>query len=535
MGKSSVFTPPDAIESAGLAALGGSWGGVDPRDSVSTVDALRQSRWLLERIADTSPIIIYVFDLALNRNVYCNRAVASVLGYTPAEIERMGDAMIPTLMHADDLRRIPEHLARIAAATDDDVIEFEYRMRHAGGAWRWLAGQDTVFARDAAGVPRQTVGAAMDITDRKLAETALRDSQHRYALATAAGRIVMWEYDIASDRVTTEPPMAELLGFAPGEYADRDAWDAYLHPDDREWVRRIGCQGFEPGAPRDADGNTPLAEIEYRLIGRDGVVYWVADRGAVLRRPSGEPYSAVGAMADITRLKRVEAEVRTLTGGILRAQDDERRRIARDLHDGVAQDLAAMAINLMRIDQMTPALPDDARSVLAATQELGERALRELRTLSYLLHPPLLEAGGLPDAIRDYANGFAKRTGIAVDLGEIASIEELSQAAETALYRVVQECLVNIQRHSGSESAAIVLASRLGETVLEIRDHGLGMNADRRGTTHGSPVQVGVGIASMRERLRHLGGWLEIRSGSSGTTVTARLPTQPAPLAHAER
>jgi PAS domain S-box-containing protein len=524
-----MSTPPIRRTPA-LAPVTGSERGNDDGflELVATAEAPREIRRFLDRVADASPVILYVFDLALNRLVYCNDAVEPILGYTPDDIQGMGATLVPTLVHPDDRPTLPTRMARLAAASDREVVESEYRLRHAGGDWRWLAVRETFFARDGDGAPRQVLGAALDVTVRKLAEIALRDGQRRYELATAAGRVVVWDFDVASGRMRVEPPFPALLGFAPGEYDDPDAWEEYIHPDDHARVRRVGNSGFASDAPRDADGNSRCPETEYRALGQHGATYWVTDRGTVWRRPDGEPFRAVGTITDITDLKRVEDELRTVTGEILRAQDDERRRIASDLHDGVAQDLAAITINLMRIDAMSPDLSEEARSVLAAAQELGEQALRELRTLSYLLHPPLLAEGGLPDAIRDYAHGFAKRTGIAVDVDDLAPIGGIGRDAETALYRVAQECLVNIQRHSGSASAAIRLGRERDEIILAIRDHGRGMDAGRQEETDGIPVQTGVGIASMRERVRCLGGRLRILSGPGGTTVIARLPDRPA-------
>jgi PAS domain S-box-containing protein len=495
-----------------------------PFDTAPAAPFLGAHFRFIERVADASPVLIYVFDLVSSRTLYCNQALTSVLGYTQDDLRRMDFSLTRTLIHPDDRSLIAAIPDRFATATDHDAIEYEYRLRHANGEWRWLAVREVVFLRDESGAPCQVLGAVIDVTDRKLAELALLQSQERYDLASAAGRVVVWDHDLVTGQGQTKPPLSDLLGLGRGGDDMCADWLACIHPDDRDRVRGHAARQFDAAAPRDADGNTPLPEIEYRTIGRDGAVFWLADRGTVLRRPDGEPHRIVGTVTDITERKRAEDELRTLSVSLLRAQDEERRRIASDLHDGVAQDLAAIAVNLLCIARLCPDLPKEARSLLAATQRLGEQALHELRTLTYLLHPPLLENAGLAAAVRDYAHGFAKRTGIAVDLDEVDTVGVLTRETETALYRVVQECLVNVQRHSGSDSAAILLSATTDGIVLEVRDRGRGMRIRGTGERAGDAGQVGVGIASMIERVRHLGGHLEIRSSPGGTTVRARLP-----------
>jgi PAS domain S-box-containing protein len=499
----------------------------DAFDPGAAGHGLVQSVEFVARVADASPLLIYVFDLVLDRLVYCNQALHSMLGYSPDDLHRMGSSLMWTLLHPDDRIAISETRAQIAAAADDEAIESEYRVRHADGSWRWLAAREVVFLRDDAGRPRQVLGTVMDVTDRKRTELALRESQHRYELAAAAGRVAVWDCDLARGQMWSEPSLAELLGYAPGEPEIATDWKDRVHPDDRERVLRHRAQVYAPDAPRDAEGNTPCPEIEYRAVGRLGAVRWLADRGTIMRRPDGEPYRAVGTITDITERKHAEDELRRITGEILRAQDAERRSIAGDLHDGVAQDLAAIAVNLLRLDQQAGVLPPEARSVLTATQELAERSLRGLRTLSYLLHPPLLDHAGLAVAICDYAQGFAKRTGIAVDVSAVAQISPLPRDAELALYRVVQECLVNVQRHAGSAAAAIGLTTDEDGILLQVRDHGRGLGWRAGNEQAGDAGHIGVGIASMRERVRHLGGHLVIASGPSGTTVSARMPLPP--------
>jgi signal transduction histidine kinase len=258
----------------------------------------------------------------------------------------------------------------------------------------------------------------------------------------------------------------------------------------------------------------------------------IIQNSAVPLRDSHEHITgAVVINEDISARARAESELndsyhqmRALTGRLMRAQDDERRRIARMLHETTAQDLAALKMLLGRVNRTADRLSDSERSALAESMSLAEQSMAAIRTLSYLLHPPFLDEQGLLSAVRWYSAGFAERSGIKVDLELPGHLERLPLDCETALFRVVQESLTNIHRHAASETARIRLRVDAETIVLEIEDQGHGIPAALlKRITSGSGV-VGVGIAGMSERISELGGGLEIESGDRGTIVRARLP-----------
>ena len=232
---------------------------------------------------------------------------------------------------------------------------------------------------------------------------------------------------------------------------------------------------------------------------------------------------------DITERKRADDELRELTAQLLQSQEEERRRLARELHDSTGQKLAALAINLSIVSQSAAVADARAQRALAESLALTHECVRDIRTLTYLLHPPELEELGLADAARDYINGFSQRSGISVDVELSPDLGRLPREVETALFRILQESLNNILRHSGSRRARVrIYRSPAGVTpagvTMEVQDEGQGMQEGVLKHGSGTPAAPGVGIVGMRERVRHLGGALEINSTPKGTLLKALLP-----------
>ena len=326
-----------------------------------------------------------------------------------------------------------------------------------------------------------------------------------------------WVMDLRSGLLLWSHEMFRIFGLPPTARTPtaETAW-AQVHPDDVGPVRSSVERGIQEG--REIEG-------EYRVMRPDGSVAQVRYWGRPIARHRGEVLEYIGTAQDVTEEHRVRHQlratldqVRTLAVRQLQARDDERRRIAREMHETTVQKLAALQLNLAALKRAGAGTPEV--DVLEECVALAESSISDLRTLSYLLHPPMLDETGLASAVRWYAAGFAKRSGLTVRIDVPAEIGRFAQEVEIALFRLVQECLINILRHANTDRAAVRLQTEPGRLIAEVQDWGTGMPEQ-------DEAVFGVGLSGMRERIEQLGGTLRIRSGCDGTSVTAVLPVAP--------
>jgi signal transduction histidine kinase len=249
------------------------------------------------------------------------------------------------------------------------------------------------------------------------------------------------------------------------------------------------------------------------------------DRGRKLEQSNQALYQANEELRNEVK-KRIAAEesLHYLSRCLLRTQDDERRRLARELHDSVGQLLTGAALSASAVQRHAAGLGPKSSRLLSECLDGVKQSLREVRTISYLLHPPMLDETGLAATLHWYVQGFVERSGVKVDLDISPDLDRLPQDLETAVFRIVQESLANIHRHSGSSTAEIRLRRCVGQVELEVRDHGRGMHTDPMATNGRERVVAGVGIRGMNERVRQLGGKMQIHSNGCGTTVEVVLP-----------
>jgi PAS domain S-box-containing protein len=257
---------------------------------------------------------------------------------------------------------------------------------------------------------------------------------------------------------------------------------------------------------------------------RDGKRIVVASRQVLQRDSHGRTIGILEINRDVTARKEAEEALRNLSARLLQLQDEERRRIARELHDSTGQSLAALVIHLSAVSAKIADVDPSAAELLREAILLSQKASDETRTLSYLLYPPTLDYSGLRSALEWYIEGFTQRSKVKVDLNVSVGANRLPEIVERTLFRIVQESLTNIFRHSGSDTASVQIDARSGTVRLEVADNGKGIPEETLATLNSSGGQLGVGIRGMRERVRQLGGWLRIRSWPSGTAILVTLP-----------
>ena len=353
---------------------------------------------------------------------------------------------------------------------------------------------------------------------------ALRDSSEQLQLLQDAAAMGAWDWDLASDRVILSAQLLVLLDLDATRptLAFDDFILAMVHADDVASVRTVLRAAAESGRKMQVD-------FRRRNTGAQGDTRWLVARGkTIFRAPPQRATRMVGATIDITERKRVEAERHELADRLMSLQDDERRRIARELHDGTAQHLVALSLSLTALDNFVPPLPSAARAVLSTLQADLSECLDELRSMTYLLHPPLIDDFGLFVALDAYCNGFAKRSGLAVIFAAESSLTDLRPPRQigTALFRIVQESLANAQKHSGCTRVDVGISwvpGELGMIALEVRDDGAGvprqiLEAFERDRQNGL-WQLGVGLLGMAERLRDLGGRFDLQAPREGGTI----------------
>jgi PAS domain S-box-containing protein len=411
---------------------------------------------------------------------------------------------------ADEDAEATGALAGITAVLEGgtDRFELEYPC-HAPGATRWFLLQATPMPDGGA------VICHVEVTKRRQMEEALHESHERYALAAASGCVGLWDLNLETGDMFVDPALKALLGYADHEIPNRlEDWGRHVHPDDMERAWRDVNEFMA--------GRLPRLESEHRMVHRDGSVRWFLARGAAERRPDGTVYRLLGVDTDVTERRRAEdelrrsrAELKRLAGRLIVAQEDERRRIARELHDELNQRVAALGIGISRLGQVQGEEMDAKAAQLAGQVE---RLAERIRGLSHRMHPAVLEHAGLVPALRSVCEEFGRLEGVRTEF-RVENVEgPYPPGLALAVYRVAQEALRNVARHSGALAARVTLAGVDGGLELVIADRGAGFDPAAVGPQ-------GLGLVSMAERVHLEGGDFEVVSApGTGTTLRARFP-----------
>jgi PAS domain S-box-containing protein len=514
---------------------------LDPTDvlqrSAAFEKALRESEERFRSAMNNIAEGLVMLD-AQGRITYMNPAAETLFGWTSAEL--LGkDIHEKTHYKRPDGSPFPEadcpllRVLRCGAA----VREHEDLFIRKDGSFF-----PVVFSASAVKTESATGGVVVCFRDdakRRQTEEALRQSERIYRAIGESIDYGVWVCDEQGRNIYASPSFLQLIGLTQQQCSEH-GWAHVMDPEEADATLQAWCQCVREGASW---------ERETRFRAADGHWHQILSRGVPIRDSQGKILYWAGINLDIQHRKEAErqlqqlvqtlesrvsertlelenatAKLRELTGKLLQTQDEERRRIARELHDGVGQLVVAMSMNLMKIVNEKEKLSLEARQSLDQNQALIEQASREIRTMSHLLHPPLLDEVGLDSALRWYVEGFSERSKITVET-KLASgfTEDLPRDLALSIFRIVQESLTNIHRHSESPTALVQIDRSPCEITLVVGDEGKGMPVEIRSKISSGEL-TGVGLRGMRERVRQFGGRLEVCSNGHGTRIVAVLP-----------
>jgi PAS domain S-box-containing protein len=406
-------------------------------------------------------------------------------------------------VHPDDRDALRSALQ--AAKQDHTDFGHEFRVVWADGTVRWLHSMGRYYY-GTNGKPERMLGMSVDVTERKRAEQVVRESEERLRLAQSAARIGTFEWNIQSGLNTWTPELESVYGLPKGGFGGTQAaFESLVHPADLPGVMMSVKESFKTGQPTSG---------EWRAVWPDGSSHWIAGHWQVFMDESGQPSRVVGVNANVTERKRTEEELSAMTRKLVEAQEQERARIGRELHDDISQRLAMLAIELEQLERD----PSDVESRLQELRKRTNEISGDVQALSHELHSSRLEYLGAVAGIRGWCKEFGERQGMEINFTSDVS-NPLPFEIGLCLFRVVQEALHNVLKHSGVKLIEVQLTQQSSEVDLTVSDSGRGFNVEP-----GMQGQ-GLGLTSMRERVRLVNGTINIASKpTGGTTIRVRVP-----------
>jgi PAS domain S-box-containing protein len=491
----------------------GSW--IDITRRKRAEEALRESEERFKAFMDHNPAVIFMKD-EQGRYVYVNR-----------EFERTLRVQVNDWLGKTDDDLWPHHTAERFRNNDQQVFASnavldttETTVDTAGERRFWRVIKFPV--KDEAGT-RYLGGIAIDITERKQAQEALRESQERLTLCIQGSEAGIWDWDIRKQIVYLSPRWKHMLGYEDSEIDNRwEEWETRIHPADRERSLHDLHSYME--------GQQSHFQLEHRLRYKDGSYRWILSHAVCLRDEQGKPYRITGSHLDITSLKTTQEQLqsaltrlRTVSGRLEVVREEERGRIARELHDEFGVGLTCLKIDLSRLRSLigeTIGL-EKGRQIDEKIRSMGEfidTTIGGVQRIVSELRPAILDDLGLVAAMEWQAQDFQRRTGIACSLRVDKELLDVDSERATVVFRICQEALTNVVRHAGATAVAIRLEERQGLLTLEIHDNGHGITEEKLADPQS------LGLLGMRERAGLFGGSVTIAGGpDAGTFVTLHL------------
>jgi PAS domain S-box-containing protein len=464
-------------------------------------------------VADSLPLLVWMSGPDKG-GTYFNKGWLDFTG-RPLESE-IGDGWADGVL-ADDRQACLDTYTR--AFDHREPFLMEYRLRRHDGEYRWVL--DNAAPRfDAAGSFAGYIGACFDVTalrlgeaERKAAEESLRRKEMELNEAQRLAGVGSWQWERQTDTVVWSEELYHLAGRDPRlpAVSYKDHGQLYS-PDSWQRLQRAVETALTTGAPY---------ELVMEMICADGRRRWVTARGEVQRDSAGHVMGLRGTVQDITERKLAEEALSSVNGRLIEAQESERARIARDLHDDIGQRLAMLTTALEQVKRLEPVLSDEVLRRLVALQQQTAEITAGVQAMSHALHPPRLLHLGVVAAMRGFCQELAAQENVGIDFVHEQVPENVPPDVSLCLFRVLQEALHNGVRHSQARHFAVHLRGTGAAVQLNVRDEGVGFDVDAASRA------LGLGLTSMKERLKLVGGELVIESQTTrGTTVLARAPLQ---------
>jgi two-component system sensor histidine kinase UhpB len=457
------------------------------------------------RLVELSPDGIFI--TRENRIVFLNPAAVRLFGASDSE-QVLGRSPLD-FFHPDTHALIRERVKRVLKGETAPLIE--QKLVRLDGAITDV--EVTGALLDSGDRPAIQV-IVRDITERKRAEAALRESEERLTLAFAGAQEGVWDWNLETGAVVYSPRWKQMLGYNDDEIEPNvGAWERLLHPDDKARAEQLNEHLARGGR---------TYEGEFRLRHKSGGYVHVLSRGYPVRRdPDGPVVRIVGTHFDLTERKRAEAErARTeLLARLVFAQEDERRRIAREMHDQFGEQLTSLSHGIALLKDACRSRPELHERV-ESLETIARQLDRDVDQLVWELRPTALDDLGLRAALTNYVQDWSKRVGIAAQLHTSGLWDNrLPSDAETTLYRIAQEALTNVAKHSRAGTVEVILERRADHVVLIVEDDGVGFDPGDEGT-----AAHGFGLVGIQERAAMVGANVEIESAvGHGTTILVRM------------
>jgi PAS domain S-box-containing protein len=439
-----------------------------------------------------------------------NEGAERIFGYTEAEVLGQPSSIIVPPELQDEENKILERLR------DGERIEHYETQRVTKTGRKVDVSLSISPVKDSTGRILGFSKIARDISNRKIAEAALRDAQEALRISEERLRLGQWAAHVGTFDLNLRtgvdvwtPETEALYGLPPGSFGGTlTAFENLIHPDDRERVAELTQELIRTGQP---------VETEWRAVWPDGSVHWIAGRGQVLMDESGKPSRMLGVNMDITERKRAEETVSDMTRKLVEAQEQERSRIGRELHDNVGQRLAILSIALGQLRDKNNLLPE-IRDRMQELKQMASDMTTGVHALSHELHSSTMEYFGVVSAMRSWCEEYSERYKLEIDF-KSDDVPTLPQDTSLCLFRVLQEALHNAGKYSGVKRIEVQLTKNSGEIHLIVSDSGRGFDVEA------ARQKRGLGLTSMQERVRLVGGTIAIDSNSlAGTTVHVCVP-----------